>query len=130
MTMMKKTFALTVSVVLVSCTTGHTDEVYSAIESRFVNDGKIITVQGILQFNSGYYNIFSEDRKECIGLLLTDRQRQSYKELIDRKAVVTGKLDAEGCGRDGICVEHICGPTILKEASISLAGSVRSTAPD
>lgn len=113
--------AIMVGVALSSCVTGGRDDVYSAIEERAENDGKSVTVRGLLKTNSGYYNLFSSNGKECIGLLLTDSQRQSYKGLVDQKVVVTGNLDAEGCGRDGICVEHICGPTILTDVSVSPA---------
>jgi len=110
-----------VGVTLSSCVTDGRDDVYSAIEGRVENDGKSLTLRGLLKTNSGFYNLFSSDRKECIGLLLTDSQRQSYEALVDQKVVVTGNLDAEGCGRDGICVEHICGPTILTDVSVSPA---------
>lgn len=113
--------AIMIGVTLSSCVTDSRDSVYSAIEERSENDGKPITVHGLLKTNSGYYNLFSRDGKECIGLLLTDNQRQSYKGFADQKVMVTGKLDAEGCGRDGICVEHICGPTILTDVSVSPA---------
>lgn len=106
---------------LSSCATDHRDDVYSAVQARNANDGKSITISGLLKTNSGYYNLFSSDQKECIGLLLTDSQRQAYEGLAGQKVVVTGKLDAEGCGRDGICVEHICGPTILTDVSVSPA---------
>lgn len=104
-----------------SCATDKQDQVYSVVNARSDNDGKTLTVSGLLKVDNGYYNLFSRDQKECIGLLLTDSQRESYRSLINRRVAATGKFSAEGCGRAGICVEHICGPAILTDVAVAPA---------
>lgn len=115
----RKTLVMIIScIALTSCITNLRDEVHSTIESQTENDGQIVTIQGFLKTNNNYYNLFSGDGKVCIGLLLTDTQRQRFQRLVDKRVFVKGRLDAEGCGRRGICVEHICGPTILTDVLV------------
>lgn len=104
-----------------SCASDGPDEVYSAISARLTNDGKLLSVHGLLKTNAGYYNLYSQNQKECVGLLLTDSQREKYTNLIGQQVVVRGTFKSEGCGREGICVEHICGPAIFTDVIISPA---------
>lgn len=104
---------------LLSCTTPHHDDVVKAILNRIDNDGNSIVVSGILRRSSSYYNLFSSDGRECIGILLTDRQMSEYSSIVNHRVTVAGTLEAEGCGREGICVEHLCGPTIMTGVTIS-----------
>lgn len=110
------TFCLATS----SCAQGGLDDVYSIMSVRADRDGEKVVLKGFLKVNSGYYNLFSGDQKECIGLLLTDAQRESYKGLAGQRVAATGTFEAEGCGRNGICVEHMCGPAILTNVTVAL----------
>lgn len=104
---------------LVSCVSSHRDDVIRTMANRIENNGKSVTVSGILRERGGYYNLFSNDGKECIGILLTDRQRREYRRFADHRVTVAGTLEAEGCGREGICVERLCGPTIMTGVTVS-----------
>ena len=106
------------SFLVVSCVSG-ADDVYSAIEKRAAQDGETVTVGGTLKTTNGYFNLFSRDQRECIGLLLTDAQREEYRTYVGKRIQARGQLEAEGCGREGICVEHLCGPTILTKVTLS-----------
>lgn len=104
---------------LASCTASHRDDVRLAMANRNNNDGKLVTVSGMLRERSGYYNLFSSDGQECIGVLLTDSQKLNYRSFSGQKVKVAGTLKSEGCGREGICVEHLCGPTIMTGVTVS-----------
>lgn len=104
---------------LMACATTHQDDIVLAVENRKDNDGKVIILSGTLRESNGYYNLFSKNGQECVGVLLTDGQKEDYKSLVGRRVTLTGTLEAEGCGRDGICVEHICGPTIMTRITAS-----------
>ena len=102
-----------------SCAHDGLDDVYSIMSARAERDGQNVSLRGVLKINNGYYNLFSKDQQECVGLLLTNNQRERFKELAGQQVAVTGTFEAEGCGRDGICVEHICGPAILTNVTVS-----------
>lgn len=104
---------------LVACAATRHDDVILVVEHRKDNDGKVISLSGTLRERSGYYNLFSINGRECVGVLLTDSQKDDYKYLVGRRVTLTGTLEAEGCGRDGICVEHLCGPAIMTSVTVS-----------
>lgn len=81
-------------------------------------DGQRVNVGGTLVSSHGLMNLYSSDRRECVGLLITDEQRASYLELEGRDIAVSGVFRAQGCGRDGICDEHLCAPGILVDVSL------------
>lgn len=106
------------TLLLVSCAATLQDEVVSAVARSKENNGKTITISGILKERNGYYNLFSRNGNECVGILLNDQQREEYSPRAGKRVTITGTLEAEGCGRDGICVEHLCGPTIMTSITI------------
>lgn len=111
---MKKRAILLVSTVsLISCAVTMQDSVVDTVSRSRQNDGKSITVSGLLREKNGYYNLFSKNNEECVGVLLTDQQKKEFRSSAGKRVALTGTLEAEGCGRDGICVEHLCGPTIM-----------------
>ena len=102
---------------LVACATALNDEVVSAVERRAEHNGRTVTLSGELRERKGFYNLHSRDGQECIGLLLTDQQRVEYRSSVGRRVTLTGTLEAEGCGGNNMCVEHLCAPTILTGVS-------------
>ncbi|MBB5986633.1 hypothetical protein [Sphingobium lignivorans] len=104
---------------LMACAATHQDDVVVAVEHRKDNDGKVIILSGTLRERNGYYNLFSRNNQECVGILITDSQKEDFKSLVGKRVTLTGTLEAEGCGRDGICVEHLCGPTIMTGVTVS-----------
>ena len=104
---------------LFSCAGGRPDNISNIIANRALYNNKVVTVSGILREKNRYYNLFSGYKRECIGLLLTDGQKEAYKTNNNRRVMVSGTLRSEGCGREGICVEHLCGPTIMTGVTIS-----------
>lgn len=98
---------------LASCAATLQDPVVAVVKGSKENDGKFISLAGVLREKNGFFNLFSKDGEECVGVLLTDQQRNDYRASAGKRVTLTGTLEAEGCGRDGICVEHLCGPTIL-----------------
>lgn len=111
--MTKKAILLVSIMSLISCASTLQDSVVDTVSRSKQNDGKSITVSGFFREKNGYYNLFSKDNDECIGVLLTDQQKNEFRSRSGKRVTITGTLEAEGCGRDGICVEHLCGPTIM-----------------
>lgn len=83
------------------------------------HNGKHVTIQGFLRSRDGFLNLFSKDAEQCVGLLLTTAERAKFSRFVDRKVSIAGTFQAEACGRDGICDEHLCGPGVLTMVSTS-----------
>ena len=117
---MKLTFStLIVLGLTMSCApVDHTSSVGDVIKSSDRHDGRQIVVRGVMSSRDGFLNLFSGDRKECIGLLLTSAERATYFKFAERKVSVSGTFRSQGCGRDGICDEHLCGPGVLTDVTI------------
>ena len=94
------------------------DPIHALIRDRSIKDGTHVQVVGRIGVSHGLISLFSIDRKECIGLLVTEAQRKQLIQLDGNLARVSGILEAEGCGREGICVEHLCGPTVLTNVTV------------
>jgi hypothetical protein len=78
-----------------------------------------VTVHGRLQVQEhGLVNLYTANRQLCVGLLVTNRDRPHYRARQGRIVTVSGRLQAEGCGREGICDEHLCGPAILHDMEL------------
>lgn len=110
--------AIGVSISVAGCFSLNSDGVIGALKDRDRLDGTKVSIVGRLKSSHGYFNIFSKDGKECIGLLMTDEQRIASKALDGRFVTVTGTFESEGCGKKGFCVEHICSPDILEKITI------------
>jgi hypothetical protein len=96
------------------------DTVGITLANRVANDGQRVLVAGRLRIHGGYYSLHSRNPNECVGLLLTDRQRQDY-EMLDGKTVqANGTFELEGCGYKGVCNHNICSPDILTHVEIIL----------
>lgn len=107
------------AVFLLSCASSKSNNVKMVVESRNQYSNKIVSISGILRERNSFYNLFSNDSQECIGVMLTDSQKELYKNMNGRNVAVRGILKPEGCGREGICVEHLCGPTIVTDVTVS-----------
>jgi hypothetical protein len=101
---------------LASCAASSIDPVSALLAERQERDGQRVNVEGVIGIDQhGLANLYSRDRGECVGLLITDQQRRHLASLEGRIAVVSGVIRAEGCGRDSFCDEHLCGPAILTD---------------
>lgn len=101
---------------LTSCAPTEASTVRQLVESGALT-GQALTVSGVLKIDHGYYNLHSPDHARCVGLLLTNDQRARYGSLEGARVTVAGRFDAEGCGRNGLCVEDLCGPAVLTDIS-------------
>lgn len=119
MAIMTRLFVSLLVFLLSACSTPPKDEVIEMLDRRLDNDGKTVTVTGILGVYRIYYNLYSKDGQRCIGLLLSDDQRVEYKSSVGKRVTLTGTLEAEGCGRDGICMDSLCSPTIMTHVTKS-----------
>ena len=80
---------------------------------------RAVTVHGRVRVQEhGLVNLYAADRQQCIGLLVTDRDRPNYRERKGRIVSVIGRLHAQGCGREGLCDDHLCGPAILRDVEL------------
>lgn len=107
-------------IVFISCA-NRQDAVINMVNHRNSFNNMQVSVEGILETRNGFFNIFSRDRQLCIGLLVYNRDIPRYSALVRRRVVATGRLQAEGCGREGVCTEYLCGPAILRDVSIEPA---------
>lgn len=81
-------------------------------------DGRIIQVQGVISPRHGILNLFTKNKQQCLGLILKPSERAKLIEHSERKISLSGTFQAEGCGRDAICDEHLCGPGVLTNVSL------------
>lgn len=81
-------------------------------------DGQELEVQGVVGSWHRGVNLYSPDRDACIGLLATEAEVLRFRALEGKRATVHGTLEAEGCGRDDICDEHLCGPAVLSSVQL------------
>lgn len=107
-------------VAAVSCMAS-SDSVRRLLAQRESLDGQRVQVRGVLGVDRGIVNLFSADRNNCLGLLTYTRDLDRYIALDGQRVIASGTLDAEGCGRRGVCVERMCGPAILRDVTIQTA---------
>jgi hypothetical protein len=81
-------------------------------------NGQRISVRGVLSSRHGLFNLFTRRAEQCLGLILTPAERVVLTRYVEREISLTGIFQAEGCGRDGICDEHLCGPGVLTHVSL------------
>jgi hypothetical protein len=93
--------------------------VHQLLSQSSALDNEEVKLKGRLEVEEhGLINIYSRDGKQCVGLLLSRDQMARYAGFARRQVLVTGRLEKEGCGRDGFCDEHLCGPAVLKDATV------------
>lgn len=98
--------------------------VKALIDRSAILDRTVVSVRGTLSVaEHGLINLHSRNKDECVGLLLTQADMDKYASWDRRDVLVTGTLESEGCGRDGFCDEHLCGPAILTGVTIRRPGS-------
>jgi hypothetical protein len=113
------TLLLAAGTLLASCVTDEgPGSVSNLLAQRQAVDGQVVTVRGILSARHGLLNLYSRDRQQCVGLLVTDADRLRYAGLDGRPVQATGRMMAEGCGRNGICDERLCGPAVLRDIQV------------
>lgn len=110
------TFAL----VAASCATNATDPVQALVRERTAQDGNTVRIRGVLRSSHGLFNLYARNSHVCIGLLMRSDDLNRYRALEGKTVSVSGTLHAEGCGRDGICDEHLCGPAVLRNVTITI----------
>jgi hypothetical protein len=88
------------------------------LSSSAEEDGKRVQVSGIVTPRGNMLNLFSRSGKECIGLLVSDEQKKDLRQFVGRRVVASGILDAQACGRNGVCSEHLCGPAVLRDVTL------------
>ncbi len=93
--------------------------VKTILESTDRYDGRRVIVRGNLSSRHGILNLFTRGAKQCIGLVLPPAERATLSRYVEREISLAGTFQAEGCGRDGICDEHLCGPGVLTQVSLS-----------
>ena len=92
---------------------------HELLANRHALDGSHVEVQGILEVDHGYVNLMARNRQECVGLVTYVEDRARYVALNDHRVAASGIMDAEGCGRNGMCSEHFCGPAILRQVTVT-----------
>ena len=102
------------------------DSVQILVRERVARDGMTVQAEGVLRSSHGLLNLYSHDLQVCIGLPMRNFELERFRQLEGQRVSVSGTLHAEGCGRDGICDEHLCGPAILRDVAISRSNSMRS----
>jgi hypothetical protein len=98
--------------------TGIGQSVPALLANAAPQDGTRVTVQGRLVADHGFINLYSSDRQQCIGLLVFEEDKRLYLRRDHRVVTVEGRLQAQGCGRIGFCVEQLCGPAILRDVEL------------
>lgn len=119
---MKKAFAIIVIVTssVSACVSLNQNNVVETISSASALDGSTVSVTGRLHMNHNLMNLYSSDRKQCIGLILDRDEYLALQTYVGRNVSLRGELVAKGCGSDIICDEHLCGPVNLREVSLGL----------
>jgi hypothetical protein len=116
---MSKTLIVLWSILTIACVAAvHPLSVDDILKLPLDHDGQRVQIEGTLSPRHGFLNLFSQDKKQCVGLLLTPNERGMLGTYSERKVSVSGIFRAEGCGRDGICDEHLCGPGVLTDVSL------------
>jgi hypothetical protein len=107
------------SILAVSCAASKSDvSVKTALKSAATYDGLRVTVRGHLSSRHSFLNLFSQNGQQCLGLIPADDEIASLRAEEGRNVSISGVLRAEGCGREGICDEHICGPAVLTDVIV------------
>lgn len=101
-----------------ACQNTDRDPVVDLVKESSINNGQVVSVVGILRANKGYFNLHSKRGDECVGLQVAEDDVDEFKGLVGKSVNIQGRFEAEGCGRDGICVEHLCGPAIIARAQL------------
>lgn len=106
------------AIALMSACVTSSDPVSDLVRNRASRDGQRVQVTGLFLVSHRYANLYAQNRRLCIGLVLrapSDGRRQA---LHGRRVRVSGTVQAEGCGRNGFCDERLCGPAILQDVTV------------
>lgn len=98
------------------------DALSMLLRDRHAHDGEIVRATGTLRNVNGLFNLYTSHRQECLGLLFTDADRERYRTWDGRRVTVSGLMQAEGCGREGVCDGRLCGPAILRRVVVETVG--------
>ena len=102
---------------LIGCAYASGYDVRTIVQQATIYDGRTITVRGVIVRHDLFLNLYSRDRQVCIGLLVSNDLRESLYQYEGETIAVSGRLHAQGCGRDAMCVEHLCGPAVLRDVT-------------
>jgi hypothetical protein len=108
-----QSLALVIGVAGCATTSSTSLPVERAVREASQRNGQLVQVEGFVGSWHNGVNLFSPSRRECIGLLVRDTDVVRFRAIDGRRVTVRGKLEAQGCGYDGICDEHLCGPAVL-----------------
>jgi hypothetical protein len=90
------------------------------VQNRAARNGQQVQLTGLLLVSHRFANLYAQNRRLCIGLIFRAPDENRRQALHGRAVRVSGTVQAEGCGRDGICDERLCGPAILTDVTIEL----------
>jgi hypothetical protein len=117
---MRRLRSLAIIVALSGCATNSSESisVRRAVSAAGEHDGQLVRIKGtVVSWHNGI-NLHSHDGRECIGILASETSIARFRAFEGRGVTLSGRLEAEGCGRKGICDEHVCGPSVLSEAQL------------
>lgn len=112
--MAKPLVALAAIFVTCSCATAEGgDPVGRLVAERQSLNGQQVQAEGTFSARHGVANVYSRDRRQCIGLLTHTVPAWDLAAFEGRTVRVAGRLMAAGCPKGGTCNEHLCGPAVL-----------------
>lgn len=109
-----KSLCFLVALALGACATRVGDDPVGRLlaQSQSLN-GQEVQAEGVFRARQGVANLYSRDRRQCIGLLTHDVGAGELASLEGRTVRASGRLMAKGCPKGGSCSEHLCGPAVL-----------------
>lgn len=110
--------AVSVTAAVAGCISSNRPPIARAVDEAELRNSQLVQVQGVVGSWHEGVNLYAPSREECIGLLVTEAELPRLRAQEGKKVTVSGKLEAQGCGRDGICDEHVCGPAILSSVQL------------
>lgn len=107
------------SLLVAGCVSATTSlPVSRAVSEAELRNSQVVQVHGVIgSWHSGV-NLLSPSRRECIGLLSAQTDLTRLRAYEGQRVTVSGTLQAQGCGREGICDEHLCGPAVLSSVRL------------
>lgn len=83
------------------------------VSERQSLNGQEVQAKGTFSARHGVANVYSRNRRQCIGLLTHTVPAVDWAAFEGRTVRVAGRLMAAGCPKGGTCNQHLCGPAVL-----------------